>query len=326
MRWLARYLGVLTVPYPPVDVVHSSMAGLAGIAGVLGKLRHGSAFLLSEHGLHLRELYLWLGRTPYSVRCRRFLLRFHEAIVRMNYWFADEVTCLGQFNKSWQMKLGANPDKVRVIPNGVDPALFSPRPAGPRSRPTVLTMARISPLKGIDVLVRAIALVRERVPEIELRIMGDVADTAYHAECLRIIEEHCLENHVTFGITNESHLMYNQADVFCLASLTEGMPFSVLEAMMSGCPVVATDVGNVAEMLGGTGLLAKPNNAQSLARALLELMDGAGAPERRQRLAHSALTRAREHYTLREATGQYRRIYQSLTYAAQTAACASSAD
>jgi polysaccharide biosynthesis protein PelF len=73
MRWIQRYLSLLAVEYPTVDVVHSSMAGLAGIPGVLCKLGHGSAYVLTEHRIHLRELYLALSNCGYSTRSRRFL-------------------------------------------------------------------------------------------------------------------------------------------------------------------------------------------------------------------------------------------------------------
>lgn len=310
MRVLQRYLAVLSVSYPRADITHASMAGLAGIPGVLAKLAYGSPFLLTEHGVYLRELYLNLGRTAYSVRLKRFLLSLNEAVVRMNYHYADAITSVCEFNKTWQSRIGADAAKIHVLPNGVDPAVFAPRAGPPRERPTVLTMARIYPLKGIDVLLRAAALVREQIPDVKFRILGEVGDGEYFKKCLQIVSENQLGDSVEFSRTDDSAAAYCQADVFCLPSISEAMPYSVLEAMLSGCPVVASEVGGVADLLGETGLLVKPKDEQALARSLLFLLeDGEAGEERRAILAQTALARARERFTLQRSIAGFREIY-----------------
>jgi glycosyltransferase involved in cell wall biosynthesis len=315
MRWVQRYLSLLAVSYPRVGLVHSSMAGLAGIPGVLCKIGRGSAYVLTEHGIYLRELYLNLSRSEYSSRCRRFLARFHRAIARMNYHHADVVTCLGDFNRQWQIRFGADLASIRVVPNGVDPGIFRPRPSPPRPRPTVLTMARIFPLKGIDVLIRAAAEVRDRVPEVQFRVLGEIADRAYYGECLRLVEEFHLGDHVSFGVTSDSASAYAEADVYCLPSRSEGAPYVVIEAMMSGCPVVAAEVGNVVDLLGGTGLTVTPNDAREMAAALVQLISGPGAEDLRRSLAHRALERARRHFTVSQFAKRFEEIYDELAQA-----------
>jgi polysaccharide biosynthesis protein PelF len=315
MRWIQRYLSLLAVRFPRVDLVHSSMAGLAGIPGVLCKLEQGSGYLLTEHGIHMRELYLHLSRSPYSSACRRFLARFHRAITSMNYHHADVVTCLGEFNRQWQIHFGADTNRIHAVPNGVDPASFRPRPSPPRSRPTVLTMARIFRLKGIDVLIRAAAEVRDRVPEVQFLVFGEIVDQAYFSQCLALVEELRLGDHVSFGVTSDSTSAYAEADVYCLPSRSEGLPYAVIEAMMSGCPVVAADVGNVADLLGGTGLTVTPNDSPEMATALLRLLSGPGAEDLRRSLAHQALERARRHFTIHQFTQRFEEIYDEVAQA-----------
>src|SRR5262249_35965199 len=94
MRWLQRYLAVINAACPQTSLSHASMAGLAGIPCVLAKLRHGVPYLLTEHGIYLRELYISLRRAPHTQAEKRFLLGMNEAVVRMNYTFADVVTSL----------------------------------------------------------------------------------------------------------------------------------------------------------------------------------------------------------------------------------------
>lgn len=312
MRWLTRYLAVLSVPLPPIDLVHASFAGLAGVPGVLAKLELGVPFLLSEHGIFLRELYLALSRMPETEKNRRFLLNLNRALVRMNYHFADIITSLGEFNRTWQLRFGAPADRIVYLANGVDPQSFVPAPERRPDRPTVLTMARISPIKGIDTLMLAAAIVRKRIPDIRFRVCGDVADEDYYQRVLTIIDENDLRPCVEFGVTNDPASAYQQAHVFCLPSNTEGMPYSVLEAMLCGCPVIGTDVGNVAETIGGTGLVVRPNNPAELAEALLFLLDGGETAGRREEMAAQASHRALTMYTLDRMASRTRDLYTQL--------------
>ena len=95
-----------------------------------------------------------LNRMPFSFRCRKFLHGLNGALVRMNYRYADCVTSLGEFNRKWQVRIGADPQKILFVPNGVDADVFQPRPEKRPERVTVVTLARIYPLKGIDTLLR----------------------------------------------------------------------------------------------------------------------------------------------------------------------------
>jgi len=313
MRWLLRYLGILSVPYPAVDVVHSSIAGLAGVPGVLARLERGTPYVLTEHGIYFRELYLSLAQSGFSVNCRRFLLGLNEAIVRMNYHYADLVTTLGDFNRAWQVRLGAHPSKIVTVPNGVDPAKFFPQVERRSPQLTVLTLARVYPLKGIDVLLRAVGLLHDRIPQVKFRILGEVADEAYYQRCKAIVAKNGIESRIEWGETSDPAGALAEAHLFCLPSISEGMPYSVLEAMLSGCPVVATDVGNVASVLSGKGVLARPNDPVDLARALLQVLEGPQAAQLRDRLASEALERARTHFTADVCAGNFRNIYEELT-------------
>src|SRR5262249_988077 len=147
------------------------------IPGVLEKLTHGTRFVLTEHGIFLRELYLSLGRMKESRRCRQFLFGWFESVTRMNYHYADSISSLCEFNRKWQIRMGAAPERIQLIPNGIDSAKFYPPVSRRIGRPpTVLTMARIYPLKGIEYLLQAIGLLRERLPKVRWRIFGEVGD------------------------------------------------------------------------------------------------------------------------------------------------------
>ncbi|MCL5743038.1 MAG: GT4 family glycosyltransferase PelF [Acidobacteria bacterium] len=313
MRWLQRYMGVLSAPLPDVDITHASMAGLAALPGTLLKVSRQVPFLLTEHGIYLRELYMYLSRAPYSMPSKRFLVSLNRALVRLSYHYADRVTCICGFNRRWQIRLGADPKKITTVPNGADPAIFHPRPsAGPR-RPTVLTMARIFPLKGLETLFHAAAQVRLRVPNVLFRVLGEASDQQYYAKCLALVRSLDLTSSVEFGHVPNPAEAYAQCDVFCLPSISEGLPYSVIEAMLTGCPIVASDVGGVGEMLSGAGLLVTPGDVKGLAENLLTLLeDTPAAADRRRALSSAALARAREVYALDSFRKHFREIYHGL--------------
>lgn len=312
LRWLLRYVSIVTAQYPQTDIVHASIAGLAAVPGTLSKLEHGSKFLITEHGIYLRELYVALGKMNETANCLRFLLNWNRAIVRMNYYYADAVTSLGEFNKKWQLRFGAPQEKILIVPNGVDSGRFYPDPQQLPQRLTVVTLARIYGLKGIDTLLNAAAIVRKQVPNVCFRILGEVADAEYFERCQTIIRENKLEPVVEFGITKTPQDAYRKAHVFCLPSISEGLPYSILEAMFSGCPVVASDVGVVSDTLAGSGLLVRPNDPEGLASQLLLLLDGPDAPSRRARLARLGLERAQAHYRAESTTQLFNEIYKEL--------------
>ena len=83
---------------------------------------------------------------------------------------------------------------------------------------------------------------------------------------------------------------------------------------MSGCPVVAADVGNVADLLGGTGLLVTPNAPQEMAAAMVRLFSGPGAEDLRQSLSRQALERARL-FTINQFARRFEEIYDEMVHA-----------
>jgi glycosyltransferase involved in cell wall biosynthesis len=253
-----------------------------------------------------------------SAGCKRFLFNLNNGLVRMNYHFADVVTSLCDFNRRWQLRFGVDPSKIAIVPNGIDADRFYPSSSSERSRPVILTMARIYPLKGIIHLVNAARFVLDRVPDARFRILGDVGNTAYFKECQQVVSTYGLSNAIEFGRTDDSPRAYREASVFCLPSISEAMPYSVLEAMFSGCPVVATDVGGVSEMIDGVGLLVKPGDEKALAEALISLLDAEDGASRRRNLAALALARARSLYSQRQCVGKFEEIYRELSIGSVT--------
>jgi glycosyltransferase involved in cell wall biosynthesis len=129
-----------------------------------------------------------------------------------------------------------------------------------------------------------------------------------------MIGELQLQDNFTFaGFHSKPHELYHEGDISILSSISEGFPYTVLESMACGRPVVATDVGGVREALEGCGIIARPRDAQGLGEGVVELLQN---DELRERLG----TMGREQVLLRFRNSQtmnmYLRSYKSLSQAA----------
>jgi glycosyltransferase involved in cell wall biosynthesis len=198
-----------------------------------------------------------------------------------------------------------------VIYNGVDPVTFSPPVSRePNARPTVVSVGLIFPLKGQIDLIDAAALVRGTVPDVEFRIYGSASDEQYFSDCQSRVREHGLERHVVFaGSTTEAWTVLRNADVVALPSISEAFPYAVVEAMMTGSAIIATDVGGVREALGSAGLLVHPHDPKTLAEGIATLLRW---PEGRARLGLEARDRALRWFTEQRFVEGYRTSYGRL--------------
>jgi glycosyltransferase involved in cell wall biosynthesis len=306
----AELAEALHVPLVRSDVTHSTAAGFCGLPCVLSRLQYGTPYLLTEHGVYLREQYLNLRRHIKSVFVRAALYRLIEAVVTLNYALADQVSPVCHYNARWERWFGVPPDRVRVIHNGVDPARFQPGAARTPGPPRVASVGLIYPLKGQLDLVEAAALVRESIPDVQFDIYGSASDDEYHRECLARVDRLGVGSTVTFrGPTTDPAAIFQQADVVALPSISEAFPYAVIEAMLCGAAIVATDVGGVSEALDGAGVLVRPGRPREMADAILALLS---TGTERRRLGAVARARALERFTLETVLSGYRDSYATL--------------
>jgi glycosyltransferase involved in cell wall biosynthesis len=317
LRLFYRFLLVLTVRLPEADVLHSTAAGFCGLPCVITRLTRGTPYLLTEHGVYLREQYLNLRRHVGSPFVRTLLYRLMESVVRLNYAAADQVSPVCDYNARWEQWLGVPAGRIEVIHNGVDPARFSPAEGREPGPPRIVSVGLIYPLKGQLDLIEGAAIVNRWRPDVQFDIYGSASDEEYYAECVQRTREHGLEQTVHFrGTTTAPWSVYQQADLVVLPSISEAFPYAVIEAMLCGAAIVATDVGGVAEALQDCGVLVRPGRAQDLADAILLLL---ADPDERRRLGALARQRALDRFTLETVLQGYRRSYARLALNAAAA-------
>ncbi|NYI08125.1 GT4 family glycosyltransferase PelF [Allostreptomyces psammosilenae] len=293
------------------DLGHAVSGGLAALPGLLAKRFFGTPLLLTEHGVYLRERYLGYRDAPFTRPVRALLLAFFRLLTVETYRAADAITPGNAYNRRWEERCGADPARIRTVYNGVDPADFPP--AGPEPAvPTLSWAGRIDPIKDLVTLLQAFALVREGVPGARLRLFGPTppGNEPYRDRLVALVRDLDLGGAVTFeGRVPRITDAYAAGGVVVLSSVSEGFPYTLIEAMACGRPTVATDVGGVREAVGDTGLVVPPRSPRALADACTVLLRDAGL---RGRLGAAARHRAVGMFTVERAVTAFREIYRDL--------------
>ncbi|MEU5696695.1 GT4 family glycosyltransferase PelF [Actinosynnema sp. NPDC020468] len=308
---LEHMLRPLAHPPLEVDVCHLAMNGLSALVAMASKWAHGTPVIMSEHGVYLRERYLGMIGEKLSLPVKKLLLGFHRALAGAAYRICDMLTPHSSYNRRWQLRNGADEKRMRTMYNGIDPEDFPLAPGEP-DVPTIVFVGRIDPLKDLHTLISAFALVRKELPEARLRMFGPVteANKSYHAGCVRLVEELGLTGAATFeGRVPNQVDAYHAGHIVALTSVSEGFPFTVVEAMSTGRTTVCTNVGGVSEAVEDAGIVVPPRDHQAVARACLRLLTD---DPLRAELGKLARQRVIEHFTLQRWNDSYQARYAEL--------------
>ncbi len=309
VRTIYRYLSPLALELPDADVMHASVAGLCALPGIAAKAIRGTPLVLTEHGVYLRERVLSLARAGFPFSDRSIKKNLFSAIARATYAASDVIAPVCRYNTTWERFYGVPEERVRVIYNGVDASRFSDRETAP-SVPTVGAVLRIDPLKDVLTMIASAREVRKAIPNVRYELWGPALDKEYEAECLALIRDLDLEQTVLLmGPTTEPADAYARATVVALSSISEGFPYTIIEAMMCAKPVVATDVGGIREAIGDCGSVVPPKRPERLAEALVPfLRDATLARETGKR----ARARSLDLFTQDAFLADYRELYRGL--------------
>jgi glycosyltransferase involved in cell wall biosynthesis len=198
--------------------------------------------------------------------------------------------------------------RTRVVPNLVDERLFHPPAARPPSDPPrLLAVALLYEAKGIDLLLEATAQLLAEGRRLRLDVVGD---GQLRGEVERQLRRLGLTDSVSllgFRTKAEVAELMHAADLFVLPSRFDNNPVALIEALTTGLPAVATDVGGVADILGSDGILTSPN-VGDIATAIAAALDRLGDFDRA-----AIAARAAARYGSRHVTAELIGIYRELT-------------
>lgn len=264
----------------------------------------------SEHGWDVDNL----KGEKWKVNLNR---RLHAPLV------SRYITVSEDLKRHLVQRVGIRAERIVQIYNGVDTERFAPQaasanafmPTGFRDDDSIVigAVGRIQPVKDQATLMRAFAALRERAPDAWPRLRLAIAGNGPLLEALRALagELGIAEQCWLPGAQEDVASVLRSFDVFVLPSLNEGISNTILEAMATGLPVVATAVGGNVELVraGETGELFAPRDVEALA-AILQRYVGDAALRR----AHGAAARrsAQERFSLTAMVANYQGVYEQL--------------
>jgi glycosyltransferase involved in cell wall biosynthesis len=290
------------------ELCHAVSNGLPTMVALAEKWRHGTPLVMSEHGVYLRERYLAFRDLSYPQSVRHIVLGFLRQLTQVGYRNADFIVPVARFNARWAERLGADPASILPIYNGVEPDSYPEITTEP-SVPTISWVGRVDPLKDLETLIRAYAMVRARLPNAELRLFGPTpaGNEVYEARCLALADRLGVRDGVRLeGPVPSSRIAAEAGHVVALSSISEGMPYTVIEAMMCGRATVSTDVGGTADAVADAGIVVTPRDPEAFAEACLELLTD---DRHRHQLGKAARQRALSTFTLERSIESYRMLY-----------------
>ena len=292
----------------PYDLVHAHY-WLSAIAGAELKQRWGVPLLVSFHSLERSK-----GESE-AIPAAASRIRGERRVVRA----ADRLIAGSEAERDHLVELyGADPERVAVVPLGVDHEVFHPRGReaarkrfGFGDAPTVVFVGRLQPLKGPDVAVSALGRLSRIVPDAQLVIAGGDSPRGHTGETMRLVlaaRRLGVVRRVTF-LDPLPHRdladLYRAADAVVIPSASETFGLVALEAAACGAPVVATAVGGLRRLVrdGQTGYLVPRRDPAAFAAALSRVITD---PAARDRLGANAVELARSYPWSRTADGVLR--------------------
>lgn len=287
------------------DLLHTrNLAALEGMfVGVLAGIP------VRVHGEHGRDVFDLDGTNwKYNLlrRCARpFVHRYITVSQDLENWLTG--------------RLGIRANRVTQIYNGVDTVRFHPRsgaaqailPAGFNTADSVIfgSVGRMAAVKDYPTLIRAFASVAEHIPHARLVLVGGGTE---HADCLQLAKSLGIADKIWMpGERQDIPQLMQAMDVFVLPSLNEGISNTILEAMASGLPVVATRVGGNVELVkdGVIGALTAAGDAGAMAGILLNY---ARQPELARRQGQAARQWVEQGFSLSAMAGAYVSVYEQV--------------
>ena len=219
--WRYAYLplfNLLSCKIPKAKLYHTISTGYAGLLAAGAKERYGRPMLLTEHGIYTKERRIEINRSDWiqdwdsgelvaerkAPFFRRYWTRQFQMMSTITYEYANEILTLYTGNVREEIKDGADPRKIRIIPNGIDLDRFGESAKahdarGENDRFTVCFIGRVCPIKDVMTFISAMRLVADKVPNVRVRVMGPWDEDPEYAEmCMRHSRQLGLENNVDF--------------------------------------------------------------------------------------------------------------------------------
>ena len=204
---------------------------------------------------------------------------------------ADRVICLTRGDAGEIVKLGCNPEKIRLVPNAIDTERFRP---GKKQDDNLITwVGRFVPEKGVQYLIEAARIVANEFRDVRFILVGY---GPLETKIMKLAFDHGLLNKFVFftGALDRDEVakVLGKSRIFVFPSLKEGLPVSVLEAMASGLSVIGSDIEGINDVISDqyNGLLVPSKNPKALASAISTLLNDRSLGKKMGKNARQSMT------------------------------------
>lgn len=340
--WTLRFINLpllqlLRTPVVEARVYHSACTGYAGALGALFSRLTGAPLMVTEHGIYTRERRIeifdadWIcgdPDVPLSLDMARksnfykeWWVNFFLSLSRTAYDTSAMVYSLFNANRRDQISDGADANRLKIVPNGIEIARYrqlKTRMRGKDDPYIVGYIGRIAPIKDVKTLIRSLDVLKSSGMKFEALLMGPAdEDEQYAAECQELVQSLGLSQQVVFTGPVRVLEWLPKVDVIVISSISEGLPFAILEAGCAALPVVSTDVGACRELLegrtaedkalGAGGIVVPVASPSELGAALARLGNDR---ELSLRMGESSRKRMYRYYDLAGVMHTYRQEYE----------------
>lgn len=293
--WMASktFLRAVDQFQPDIVACHSTIAGLIGRLS----LRKKNPTVFTAHG--------W-GFTQGAPLLRRLVLPFLEKLASV---CSNKIICVSQNDYDLALHKHIAPkEKLTLIHNGVAIPPYTAK--SPHDRIRIIFVGRLAAPKEPERLLEAF---RGLPPHIQEQATINIVGSG---PCTHVLVQWCNQHDAKNQISllgdvphEQVVTLLKQADIFVLPTRWEGFPYTILEAMACGLPVIATDVGGISEAIGDAGILVAKENTRALTNALQTLIEN---PMLRHELGKKGFERVQKNFSLELMCAKTLRVYKSL--------------
>ena len=295
-----------------LDIIHAHLSvKIDGLTALLHAKRRKIPLIVTHHA----DTNIYKG----FIHKIRIVYFFSSYVIKKSFSYADVIISPSEYYIDESRFLGKYRNKIVVIPNGINIEDFDISSSKEECREKlglaidnniILFVGNLTPYKGPSVLVKAMQIISKEVPDTELVFVGS---GKMRSELEKLAEKIGIKNHLKFGGFIEESLKplyYKAADIFCLPSTmsTEVFPIVLLEASVSGLPMVVSDLNTFKCIIedGYNGLFTKRGDAKNLADAIIYLLQNGDVREEMRKNARKKV----EDYSWEKIAKETEKVYE----------------
>jgi glycosyltransferase involved in cell wall biosynthesis len=281
------------------DIIHahSHLCFSTNLCAILRKIGSSPLVITTHGGLNSQ-------RAPKLVQSI-----YNATVAKMTFDAADKIICYTDIEKSEMIGFGVKPEKIAVIHNGIDTDRFTPPKEPNFNKKNLLWIGRYVPGKGVEYLIEAFNLLKQKHPDAFLTMVGGGPQKE---KIIERINELNLQNSIVikdFIPNSEIVHLYHNSSVLLLSSLREGVPRVILEAMACGVPVVCTRLPHLVDIVDCGGFLVPLKDPCTLAEKTSQILSD---PILAKKLGENGRKKVVENYSWKDTVQKTIKLYGEL--------------